>query len=400
MYGIQQDENSINMSVSMNANVKRVAPIETVLVEPTLPLPIRDSFIRNSEMEPSSSSSASDKGKDKHVEEESFVGCLASAQEPKTKTIGVTAATVAAANEIMKEKTLSASHTDGDSRQQEQQVVTHLNPATNIVLVPFTQGNNNNAAKRKQQGDKYEFSPTGRAKCTKCRKVINKGEKRVGKEVYEERYSDYTHRYYHDQCYPKALKEQLMLKAATPEDELVRAVKEQRKESSVVHGERLELYEALRTLRYGFGQKLDCEDQLARIFSNKTLEQMTLKMPTNQQDMIANVFGMGPKKYESFGEAFLQVIQHYARKYGRAQTTESPAGASTGTGPTKSSTVTSRTAVVVSTAAAAGGTDTTQIAKIDSDDDDIEALESLSCTEIIQRKFEHAATNGYVISLE
>jgi hypothetical protein len=27
-------------------------------------------------------------------------------------------------------------------------------------------------------------------------------------------------------------------------------------------------------------------------------------------------------------------------------------------------------------------------------------LESLSCTEIIQRKFEHAAANGYVIALE
>ena len=277
-------------------------------------------------------------------------------------------------------------------------------------------------AKRQQQGDKYELSPTGRAKCTKCRKVINKGEKRVGKEVYEERYSDYTHRYYHDQCYPAAQKEQLKLKAGTPEDELARAVKEQQKQKSVVTGERRELYEALKTLRYGFGQKLDCEDQLARIFSNKTLEQMTLKMPMNQQDMIANVFGMGPKKYESFGEAFLQVIQHYARKYGRVQTTESrtrasAAGASTGSN--KSSTVTSRPALANSSAS---GTANDQVVIIDSDDDnveavdiispstdnierdvdddEIEALESLSCTEIIQRKFEHAAANGYVVSLE
>jgi hypothetical protein len=269
-------------------------------------------------------------------------------------------------------------------------------------------------AKRQQQGDKYELSPTGRAKCTKCRKIINKGEKRVGKEVYEERYSNYIHYYYHDQCYPKALKEQLKLKAATPEDELARAVNEQQTQKYVVTGERRELFEALKTLRYGFGQKLDCEDQLARIFSNKTLEQMTAKMPLNQQDMIANVYGMGPKKYESFGEAFLQVIQHYARKYDRYPNTKSRTRASTG--PSKS-TVTSRPAVSDS----AAGTADDQVVIIDSDDDDVEApeilpptdiierdddddgveaVESLSCTEIIQRKFEHAATNGYVISLE
>jgi hypothetical protein len=281
-------------------------------------------------------------------------------------------------------------------------------------------------AKRQQQGDKYELSPTGRAKCTKCCKVINKGEKRVGKEVYEARYSSYIHQYYHDQCYPATSKAQLKLKAATPEDELARAVKEQQKQKSVITGERRELFEALKTLRYGFGQKLDCEDQLARIFSNKTLEQMTAKMPMNQQDMIANVYGMGPKKYESFGEAFLQVIQHYARKYGRAQNDgsrrASPAGASTGAGTSKSSTGSSRPAVAISSAAA--GTANDQVVIIDSDDDDddvgavesrsrtknmqrdddddedIEALESLSCNEIIQRKFEHAAANGYVVSVE
>jgi hypothetical protein len=256
-------------------------------------------------------------------------------------------------------------------------------------------------AKRQQQGDKYELSPTGRAKCTKCRKVINKGEKRVGKEVYEERYSDYTHRYYHDQCYPVALKEQLKLQAATPEKELVRAVMEQDKQKSIVHGERRELYEALKTLRYGFGRALDCEDQLARIFTNKTLEEMTVKMPKNQQDMIANVFGMGPKKYESFGEAFLQVILHYARKYARAaqntgnRRASTAGGATTGTDTRSSSTGSSRPTVAISAAGTAAAP-----LDVDDDDDDVVPLESLSCTEIVQRKFEHAAANGYVISLE
>jgi hypothetical protein len=288
-------------------------------------------------------------------------------------------------------------------------------------------------AKRQQQGDKYELSPTGRAKCTTCRNIIHKGEKRVGKEVYEARYGDYTHRYYHDLCYPASQKAALTFKnaGATPEDELARAVKVQCTQKAMITGARRELFEALKTLRYGFGQKLNCDDNLTKIFSNKTLEEMTAKMPMNQTDMIANVYGMGPKKYESFGAAFLQVIQQYSRKYNRAvqtQATESRITRSSTAGGA-SSAVTSKSSKGFSTrsavaTAAGGGTATTQIVIIDSDDDDdddddgvgvgimdsvdddvnddegVEALESLSCTEIIQRKFEHAATNGYVISLD
>jgi superfamily II DNA helicase RecQ len=221
------------------------------------------------------------------------------------------------------------------------------------------------------------LSPNSQAKCKICRKVINKGEKRVGKEVYQEKYHHYMHHYYHDQCFPGALKAQLKLKAATPEDELARAVKEQVQQKSVVHGERRELYESLATLRRDFALALHCENTLYMVFSNKTLEEMTAKMPKNQQDMIANVYGMGPKKYQSFGEAFLQVIQHYARKYARP--------------PRSSSTNSSRPPVALF-----ASSDTTTTAQLD---DDVIPLESLSCTEIVQRKFEHAAANGYVISI-
>jgi hypothetical protein len=151
------------------------------------------------------------------------------------------------------------------------------------------------------------------------------------------------------------------------------------------------------------------------------LEQMTVKMPTNCQDMMEQVFGMGPKKYESFGEAFLLVIQHYARKYARTipQNPKSraniAAGASTtaGTKSSRSSTGRSRPAVALFAGMGMGlamatapvvinvDTDTdTDDDDDNDDDDDVVPLESLSCTEIIQRKFQHAAANGYVISLE
>jgi hypothetical protein len=119
--------------------------------------------------------------------------------------------------------------------------------------------------------------------------------------------------------------------------------------------------------------------------------------------MIASVYGMGPKKYESFGDAFLQVILHYARKYARvAQNTESrrastAAGATNGTGTMSSSSnsISRPTKVAIS----AAGTATAPV-NVDDDDDDVVPLESISCAEIIQRKFQHAAANGYVISLE
>jgi hypothetical protein len=59
IYGIGQDENSMNMNVNantnMNVNEKSAAPFETV--EPTLPLalPFRDSFQHKNEMEIESS---------------------------------------------------------------------------------------------------------------------------------------------------------------------------------------------------------------------------------------------------------------------------------------------------------------------------------------------------------
>jgi superfamily II DNA helicase RecQ len=224
-----------------------------------------------------------------------------------------------------------------------------------------------------RQGDKFEISPNSRAKCVKCRKQITKGEKRVGKEVYAERYFGYIHRYYHEKCFPEALKRRLQLQAASPEDELMRAVKEKKKQELLV-SKRRDLYEALRTLRRDFASALHVEDRLYMVFANKTLEEMTIQMPTNKRDMLF-VYGMGPKKYQSFGEAFLQLIQHYARKYARAKNVSTSASAA----------ASSSSAEQVATAAQA---------------DDAVPLETLSCTEIVQRKFEHAAANGYVISVE
>jgi hypothetical protein len=181
-----------------------------------------------------------------------------------------------------------------------------------------------------------------------------------------EKYFNYIHRYYHNQCFPASLKEQLKLQAAAPEDELMRAVKKERKPKFIVHGERRELYEALKTLRRRFARALHNENRLYMVFASKALQEMTIQMPKNQQDMIEIVYGMSPKKYESFGDAFLQVIQHYASKYSRAH-------ASTAAGASRSSTGSSGPVALFAT-----GTGTAQ-------DDDVVPLESLSFTEIIQR---------------
>ena len=46
------------------------------------------------------------------------------------------------------------------------------------------------------------------------------------------------------------------------------------------------------------------------IFSDKTLKHLANDMPTNKEEML-EVNGVGLKKYEQFGEEFLEVIESY-----------------------------------------------------------------------------------------
>jgi ATP-dependent DNA helicase RecQ len=71
----------------------------------------------------------------------------------------------------------------------------------------------------------------------------------------------------------------------------------------------LVLFEELRNLRKDLALKLDIPPYL--VFPDKTLVEMSSSRPKNQIEMLA-VNGVGEKKFERFGDQFLETISHFS----------------------------------------------------------------------------------------
>ena len=71
------------------------------------------------------------------------------------------------------------------------------------------------------------------------------------------------------------------------------------------------LFEALRSLRMALARAQGVPPYL--VFSDKTLTDMCRKLPENKEEMLA-VTGVGEKKFELYGESFLEEIQKYREK--------------------------------------------------------------------------------------
>ena len=78
--------------------------------------------------------------------------------------------------------------------------------------------------------------------------------------------------------------------------------------SFVLEGEDRELFKALKTLR----RKLADEREVPAyvVFSDATLRAIAAARPQDESDML-NVSGVGPKKLETYGEAFLEVVREF-----------------------------------------------------------------------------------------
>ena len=212
---------------------------------------------------------------------------------------------------------------------------------------------------RKPPRDKIEISPNNRAKCHKCEAKIVKGEERYGfVEVNE---YGRTQRYYHPRCCPDNLKDRL----PSPE----------KRKQDLVLEEREELAAELRSLRSLFASELDVEPFY--IFHNRSIDELVAKMPTTESGLL-EIWGIKQRKVETFGDAILTVIKQYKRR-------QNPSMAATMGGSTaRGKKVKQRNAFETN----------------DGDDVDIALGETLTCEEIVQRKFEHARENGYVISVD
>ncbi|MFC0525035.1 DNA helicase RecQ [Pontibacillus salicampi] len=70
-----------------------------------------------------------------------------------------------------------------------------------------------------------------------------------------------------------------------------------------------ELFDELRTLRKSIAEEHDIPPYI--VFSDATLKQFAIHLPKTREDMLA-LKGVGEKKYEQYGELFLQAIENYA----------------------------------------------------------------------------------------
>ena len=173
----------------------------------------------------------------------------------------------------------------------------------------------------KPKGDKAEFSPNSRAKCTKCKQIIQKGTKRVGKEEYFSPRSKYIFRYYHESCLSDRQKASLQLpaSAASPnisakanlQAEFDRQSSQADKNRNTLK-QRDGLRQQLRLLRTLLSNRLRCEAY--QIFHNSTLDDLVLKLPKTLHQL-RDVSGIGPKKIQYFGTPIVTIVKQYSKHY-------------------------------------------------------------------------------------
>lgn len=84
-----------------------------------------------------------------------------------------------------------------------------------------------------------------------------------------------------------------------------------KRKSDVLNSKGLELFEQLRELRTEIAKEESMPPYI--IFSDKTLVDMCIKVPSNKEEML-KVTGVGENKFEKYGERFLQIIQNYTNK--------------------------------------------------------------------------------------
>lgn len=78
--------------------------------------------------------------------------------------------------------------------------------------------------------------------------------------------------------------------------------------SDILNSRGLELFELLRELRTTIAREENMPPYI--IFADKTLVDMCIKVPLNRKEML-KVTGVGERKYESYGERFLNEIKEY-----------------------------------------------------------------------------------------
>lgn len=217
--------------------------------------------------------------------------------------------------------------------------------------------------------NKIEASPNNRAKCHGCGSKIVKGEERYG--IVEVNEYGRTQRYYHPRCCPEAMKAKL----PSPEKMQDLQIVQQRRALAN------QLYE----LRRLFAVALDREDEVYKIWKDKTQDELVLRMPTTREELL-QVWGIAEQKAQNYGDAIIAVIRQYQREHPQVAGTI-PANSNHNRNNKKQKQTKKKSK--------------RQNEDNDGEEEELVAMgETLSCEEIVRRKFKHAEENGYVISVE
>ena len=258
--------------------------------------------------------------------------------------------------------------------------------------------------------DVVEASPTSLATCRQCHVHIRQGEVRVERQEWNHVRRRHDKYYFHATCLPQDNPQALV-------EHQARIHNEQASRQAILH-QRRELWEQLRRLRYAFAQRMDVSAFL--IFDNKVLDELVIHLPTNKQQMI-QVKGFKEKRYQSFGDPILTLIQQFLRRQERRSEVvdtstaplvigiinSSPSAASStsfmtpGTIVAKAESPTRRvrpTAPLVSPSPSSPRVQENE--KNDDHGDDILEMTSLTAEEIVKRKFQDARDKGYMITLD
>ena len=186
-------------------------------------------------------------------------------------------------------------------------------------------------------------SPTGRAKCKLCSELIKKGVTRVGVQYLYKNMNQWRCQYYHETCVKSEAGSSILQKlnldpslsrkrkqgemtTTTQEDMLnigaASAQKAERRQQNIID-ERHDLREALRRARMNVATNLD--RPAYTVFSNKTLDDLVLRMPSSDSELLG-VFGFGATKVTQYGGICLPIIASYKKKiYGQKARTSTAA---------------------------------------------------------------------------
>jgi ribonuclease D len=213
------------------------------------------------------------------------------------------------------------------------------------------------------------------ARCQGCKKKIQKEHKRFGIPEHSEKYGKEIYRYYHVRCCPSRLQEMI----PNAEGQLAEQKQLLRDKDQIVK-ERQSLYDELKRLRMLFANRLEVSFFL--VFNNQVLKELVVNMPTTHSELLS-IHGIGEQKANSFGGPILSIIRQYKNQMKRVLSDKK----------TKIRQGREKDPSAVVEVIVLDGAE-------DDDDDEIVMRQTLTCEQLVQQKFEHAARNGYIISVD